>query len=86
MPFGGSMEERDATWCSGDPGYGRNRHRARHSRYAKGEDEAVEKAKASELVRDPSVTRSAVRGEVLQEHPEAKGTCDVCGGELLGGE
>lgn len=56
------------------------------SRCARGEDEAVRKAIASDLVRDASIANPPATGEVLEEHPEANGTCDACGLELLRGE
>lgn len=55
------------------------------SQCARGDREAVEKAKSHKLVRDPALTVPAATSEVLDVHPEAEGACDVCGRELLGG-
>lgn len=43
------------------------------SRCASGEDQAVRKAIANDLVRDASITRPPVTGEILREHPRPRG-------------
>ena len=51
-------------------------------RCANDEDSAVKIAIHKELVPNPSVSNPPVTGEVLAEHPEARGSCDACGAQV----